>query len=217
MALKQAAGPAVLQVGEFAQAQVVDALDLPFIVRSHPCPDESINSVVDLFLDPAFLPFPEKSLTTVILPHVLEQHRLPHQVLREAHRVLKPEGHLVLTGFNPFSFVGLQNKIYKRAALKGRYYATRRVIDWLQLLGFEVVGSAMYQYGPLSKSQSTRKALNFLESVGGRWLPIFGGAYMITAKKKEVGMTMVGRVKYRARKRKFRAAPAKTSLKLNDK
>lgn len=214
-ALRQAAGPAALQLGDILEQMVVDDLDLPCLFRLSSDTGISASPGSDLFADAAFLPFPEKSLTTVLLPHVLEQHSLPHQVLREAHRVLQPEGHLVLSGFNPYSLIGLQNKIFKRAVLKGQYYSSKRVTDWLQLLGFEVVGNAMYQYAPLSKNQRTRKALNFLEAGGSRWFPMFSGAYMITAKKKDVGMTMIGRVKYRTPKRKFATAPAKVSLKLN--
>ena len=207
--MRQAAGPAVLQIGGILEAQQVDDLDLPLLIKSSAASVDCSN----VLCDPAFLPFPEKTLSTVLLPHVLETHDLPHQVLREAHRVLQSDGHLVLTGFNPLSLLGLQNKIGSKAAYLGRYYSSGRVIDWLQLLGFEVVGSAMYQYAPLSKRSKTQKMLGFLETVGDRWLPMFGGGYMITAKKRDVGMTMIGQVKYHTPKPKLAsAAPAKTSL-----
>jgi SAM-dependent methyltransferase len=211
-ALRQAAGPTVLQVGSLLESRIAEELDLPFLAKA----SQHSQMPADLFADAAFLPFPEKSLSTVLLPHVLEGHELPHQVLREAHRVLQSDGHLVLTGFNPFSALGLQQKIYARAVLKGRYYTSRRVVDWLQLLGFEVVGSAMYQYGPLSKNLRVDKSFAFLESIGNRWLPMLGGAYMITAKKRDHGMTMLGLHKYRRPRAKLAtAAPAKTSIKSN--
>ena len=98
--------------------------------------------------------------------------------------------------------------------MSGKYYTTRRVIDWLQLLGFEVVTCSMYHFSPLSKRPPSRKMFTFFESVGARWLPMLGGAYMIIAKKREVGMTLIGRAKYSGKKTKLAAAaPAKTSLK----
>jgi SAM-dependent methyltransferase len=212
IALRQSAGPTALQVGRLLESRIVEELDLPFLAKA----SQNSRLPADLFADAAFLPFPEKSLSTVLLPHVLEGHELPHQVLREAHRVLQSDGHLVLTGFNPFSALGLQRRIYTRSALAGRYYTSRRVIDWLQLLGFEVVGSAMYQYGPLSKSLRLDKSFAFLESIGDRWLPMLGGAYMITAKKRDPGMTMLGLHKYRRPRAKLAtAAPAKTSIHSN--
>jgi SAM-dependent methyltransferase len=211
-ALRQAAGPSALQIGSLLESRFTEELDLPFLAKV----SQNSQMPADLFADAAFLPFPEKSLSTVLLPHVLEGHELPHQVLREAHRVLQSDGHLVLTGFNPYSALGLQRKIYSRATLAGPYYSSRRVIDWLQLLGFEVVASAMYQYGPLSKSQGLDKSLSFLESIGDRWLPMLGGAYMITARKREHGMTLLGVHKYRRPRTKLATVvPAKTSINSN--
>ena len=216
VALRQAVSPHVLQIGRVIENEVVDELDLPFLARSgRQLKESALGAPVDIIADPAFLPIAPNSFATVILPHCLENHRLPHQVLREAHRVLMSEGHLVLTGFNPVSFMGLQRFASKNAVLKGRYYPPKRVIDWLQLLGFEVVASAMYQYAPLSSTPRFRKMLGFLEAVGDRWLPMFGGGYMITAKKRDVGMNSLGPVKYKARKRKLvpSAVPVRTSLK----
>lgn len=210
-ALRQAIGPSTLQLGSLIDQQVVDELDLPLIFRAQ----LTLTPQTDLLTDAAFLPFAPEAFSTVILPHVLERHSLPHQVLREAHRVLMPEGHIVLTGFNPLSLLGLQHKVRPATTSAGRYYTPRRVIDWLQVLGFEVVSSAMFQYAPLSRNDKLRKSMQFLESVGDRWLPMFGGGYMINAKKKDHGMTFVGKPRFakKAKKRaKLSAAPAKAGL-----
>ncbi|MDY6992223.1 MAG: methyltransferase domain-containing protein, partial [Pseudomonadota bacterium] len=53
------------------------------------------------------LPFSQDSLDVVILPHILEFEDNPHKVLREIQRILIPEGHVVLLGFNPFSLWGI--------------------------------------------------------------------------------------------------------------
>lgn len=210
-ALKQAIGPSTLQLGGLIEQQVIDDLDLPLIFKT----SAELTSQSDLLVDPAFLPFSPDTFSTVVLPHVLESHELPHQVLREAHRVLMSEGHIVLTGFNPISLLGLQRRLRPSSVFNGRYYTPRRVIDWLRLLGFEIVGSAMFQYAPLSRSDSLRKSMRFLEPVGGRWLPMFGGGYMINAKKKDHGMTLVAKprfVKNKKKRSKLSTAPAKTSL-----
>ena len=47
------------------------------------------------------LPVESDSVDVVVLPHVLEFEPQAPQALREAARVLVPEGHLLLSGFNP--------------------------------------------------------------------------------------------------------------------
>lgn len=202
--LRQSIGPSVLQLGSYIEQQIIEDLDLPFLVRSE-CHFDEITNVV---ADPAFLPFEPDSFATVVLPHVLEGHVLPHQVLREAHRVLMSEGHIVITGFNPFSLIGLQRIVRRKAVCAGRYYTVKRVIDWLQLLGFEVISSSMYQYSPLFKNPRFRSAFSFLETVGDRWLPMTGGGYMICAKKREVSGTLVGKMRFKKPRRKIVGAAA---------
>ena len=76
-----------------------------------------------LAADPLQLPLASQSLDLVVLPHALESHRDPHQVLREAERVLMPEGQLVISGFNPLSLWGLRQHV--RAARRRRRPGTR--------------------------------------------------------------------------------------------
>ncbi len=207
--LRQAVGPCVLQLGDMLDTTLVDELDLPRVIRLHS--ELSEDRPIELVADPAFLPFDVDTFSTVLLPHVIEMNELPHQVLREAHRVLMPEGHLVLTGFNPASFIGLQRWINKRAVPPGRYYSTRRVIDWLQLLGFEVTASAIFHYAPISRRARLQRGFAFLESIGNRWLPMTGGAYMICAKKRVAGSTLIGKPARVRKKPKLVAATARHS------
>src|SRR5881392_2324784 len=53
--------------------------------------------------DPLQLPLASQSVDLIALPHVLESHEDPHEVLREAERVLMPEGQIVISGFNTAS------------------------------------------------------------------------------------------------------------------
>src|SRR5450631_1552511 len=56
---------------------------------------------VALATDFAQLPLATASVDLVVMPHVLEFATDPHQILREVERVLMPEGHIVICGFNP--------------------------------------------------------------------------------------------------------------------
>ena len=70
------------------------------------------------------LPFATHSIDLVVMPHILEFAEDPHQVLREVERVLVPEGHVVITGFNPASLWGLRQ--YRLAAGRFAVPAARR-------------------------------------------------------------------------------------------
>src|SRR5205823_1991592 len=66
--------------------------------------------------DPLQLPLASQSVDLVALPHVLEFHPNPHEVLREAERVLMPEGQIVMSGFNTASLWRLRQLFTSRRA-----------------------------------------------------------------------------------------------------
>lgn len=206
-ALRQISGPSVLQLGNLLDEQSVLELDFPQLVRVGNCLEQNQENY-DLAADAAFLPFADDCFASVLLPHVLESHELPHQVLREVHRVLQPEGHLLLASFNPYSLIGAQRALHLSAAYKGEYYSLHRVKDWLNLLGFEVVGSSMYHYAPLCKSAYMTNKLRALNYIGDRWLPMTGGSYLLSARKRELGGRLVGKLRFSKHKRRSGLAPA---------
>src|ERR1044071_8163962 len=61
-----------------------------------------------LAADPLQLPLASQSVDLVVLPHVLEGHHNPDEVLGAAERVLMPEGHVVISGFNTSSLFRLR-------------------------------------------------------------------------------------------------------------
>lgn len=56
------------------------------------------------------LPFQADSMDLLVMPHSLELSLDAHASLREAERVLMPEGHLIMTGLNPASLWGWRHK-----------------------------------------------------------------------------------------------------------
>src|SRR5512134_1393092 len=101
--------------------------------------------------DPNHLPLASQSMDLVVLPHVLEFDPDPHQILREAERVLRPEGQIVIAGFNPVSLWGLKRKLGgKRTEYPwcGDFIGLLRLRDWLKLLGFELNGGRFGCYAP---------------------------------------------------------------------
>jgi SAM-dependent methyltransferase len=152
------------------------------------------------------LPFPERSLDLVVLPHTLELARDPHLTLAEVERVLMPEGRLVILGFNGASLWGLRQRLGRaRQALGGKapLYLPRpgdfigywRLRDWLRLLSFEVEGGRFGAYRPAIASERWLERFAWIDRVGDRWWPVFGAVYMVQAVKRVRGMRLVGLVK----------------------
>ena len=144
--------------------------------------------------DPMFLPFESQSLDLLLLPHVLEFSANPHQVLREAERVLRPEGRLVLSGFNPRSLWGLARMLQggeRGYPWNGSFLNISRVKDWMVLLGLEVAAGSMCCYRPPINRESWLRRLRFMEPAGDRWWAMGGGVYFLQAVKRVHGMHVI--------------------------
>ena len=139
------------------------------------------------------LPLASEAIDVALLHHVLEFSERPHQLLREASRVLIPRGHLVILGFNPHSSFGLC-KTFARLLGRGphwRYHSLRlgRMLDWLRLLDFEPVSVRQGFYRPPLQQSGIMRRLQWLERWGERNRSPFGGFYLIVARKEVAAMT----------------------------
>lgn len=139
------------------------------------------------------LPLATGSIDLLLLPHVLEFSQTPHQVLRDAERTLVPEGHLVISGFNPVSLWGVRHSLYKRVGYpwNGNFIPLMRMKDWLALLGLEVVAGRMACYAPPCKNGRWLKRMEWMDKAGDRWWPMMGGVYFLVAKKRVAGMRLI--------------------------
>ncbi len=147
---------------------------------------------VALAADLAQLPLATSSIDLVLMPHVLEFARDPHQILREVERVLMPEGQVVICGFNPFSLWGLRRRFPASGIpWRGRYLSLPRIKDWLALLGFEANRGCFGCYAPPAAQRKWINRFAFMERAGDRWWPIAGGVYIIQAVKRVQGMRLV--------------------------
>jgi SAM-dependent methyltransferase len=144
--------------------------------------------------EPMFLPFESQSVDLLVMPHVLEYTDHPHQVLREAERVLRPEGRLVLSGFNPRSLWGVARALkgHERGfPWNGHFLNMPRVKDWLALLGFELAAGSMCCYRPPINREAWLKRFRFMEPAGDRWWAMGGGVYFLQAIKRVHGMRVL--------------------------
>lgn len=144
--------------------------------------------------DPLHLPIASDSVDAVLLSHTLDFTRDPHQLLREVERVLIPEGHVIIAGFNPWSLWGLWQLFRlrsKQVPWCGHYISSWRIHDWLSLLGFEIKDEQALMFRPPLRHESFMQRLDFLERVGGRFWSPLSGAYMILAVKRVSRLTPI--------------------------
>ncbi|MEW6692983.1 MAG: class I SAM-dependent methyltransferase [Pseudomonadota bacterium] len=130
------------------------------------------------------LPIAAESVDLVLLHHVLEYALDPHQVLREADRVLLPEGHLLLMSFNPVGLWGLRGLIHagRRAPWYGHRLGRRRLHDWLGLLGYDVQAETWVGHGCFRHFSGDGEGR--MEQWGARFLPRLGMSHLLLARKR---------------------------------
>ena len=137
------------------------------------------------------LPISTDNVDLVVASHVLEASQSPHQVLREIDRVLVPEGHCILIGFNPFAIAHAGKQLRSGFKHKNNTYRMRsvhRVRDWFSLLGFEVIDVNYLGFRPGWKNKKVFESLSWLERWGGYAGPILGNMYVVHAKKQVIAM-----------------------------
>lgn len=148
---------------------------------------------VQVWLEAEELPFETNSIDLMILPHVLEFSTHPHQILREVERVLRPEGSVIISGFNPLSLWGIRRSLGQKKEFPwcGKFISLPRMKDWLALLGFEVCAARFCCYIPPFAGSSLLKRTQFLEPEGDHWWSLVGGVYFLQAKKRVPGMRLI--------------------------
>jgi SAM-dependent methyltransferase len=159
------------------------------------------------------LPLAADSVDVVVLMHVLEYSANPHKVLREVARALIGEGHLVLACFNPWSLYGLS-----RLALAwrdtppwcGHFYGLTRIRDWLALLDLEVLRVERLFFRPPFSGERVLRRLSWMENLGRHVWPVFGGAYVVLARKRVAPLTPV-RMRWHARRSMIASGVAEPS------
>ncbi|MDH5784641.1 MAG: class I SAM-dependent methyltransferase [Chromatiales bacterium] len=195
-AISRLFGYHLLQIGEgrrgFLEASRISHRMV--MVDECDCGLRDVEGVEYLRGDSANLPIASDSIDVVVLPHRLEYESDPHQLLREVDRVLIPEGHLLISCFNPLSQFGLRRLLQGwrgDAPWSGHFFTPMRIKDWLSLLGFDTVQLQYYFYRPPVQHQAAMLRLERMEGWGGRFCSPLGGAYVLLAKKRVSTLTPI--------------------------
>ena len=175
-------------------------------IRQHIRVDvDGADGPVQLCARPEQLPVASDSVDVVILVHTLDFADDPHQVLREAERILIPEGRLLVTGFNPWSLWGLWRLLLRLLRRKhdqvpwcGHFLSYPRLQDWLTLMGFDIERADVRVFRPPLRRAAALTRLSFMERWGQRWWPMLAGVYVVRAVKRVSTLRPVGPVWKRA-------------------
>lgn len=149
--------------------------------------------------EPECLPIASGSIDLVTMPHALDFSASPQQVLREAARVLAPEGRLILSGFNPAGLWWMRQRA--TLACGGRPYLPTKTLpiplprlrDWFALLGLEIDRGAFGIYVPGFRHAGPLQRWGWMDKAGDRWAPHCSNLMLLEAVKREPGVTPIGK------------------------
>lgn len=223
----------VVQCPEFcSNSRIHHRFNVSPILESHIDPPKH-NHGCDLQASPTHLPLADESVDVLLMHHALDYSHDPHQVLKEAARVTVPSGHIIIMGFNPYSFWGLK-QLFKRpfsdqAIYKPQRLRSGRIEDWLALLSFTAVktefqSTGLFTHNPRATTtqgdSSNRSRFiqklsalppsRFIDLIVKRAnLPI-GSMYFIVARKDKAAMTPIKPLWQKTRFLGVSAIPTKT-------
>jgi len=165
------------------------------MIESHITSDDGAETLKpQVFGCSQSLPILSDSVDVVLLAHTLEFEQDAHQVLREADRVLVPEGHMVILGFNPWSLWGVWHFLTSRWASppwNGQFRSMRRIKEWLSLLGYDTKTCQQFFFQLPIQHEGILRRLEVLDKIGRRCWPFAGAIYVVVGKKRMMTPTPI--------------------------
>lgn len=140
------------------------------------------------------LPFRDNSFEVVVLPHILEFETGGAAIVEEAWRVLTPNGHLIILGFNPWSLWGIRRLFashWSDMPWHGHFHSAEKLERWLRQMAAEITISKSFFHRPPINHPTFLKQTRWLEPIARLLLPSSGGVYLIAAKKCIIPMTPI--------------------------
>ena len=191
-ALSRHFGKHALLLGVPYQADLLNSSTIPCHTMIGPLILHN-EKACDIESDFHHLPILTGCADLVVLPHTLEFIDHPRQLLSEACRIVKPEGLIVIFGFNPYSAWGLRKWFakHKVAPWSGSFIYPNKLKNWLKLADFELEMQRTDLFKLPISNEKVYQKLNFLEKVIHFFFPRMGGIYMMVARAKVIPLTPI--------------------------
>ena len=176
-------GQYLIQMGGTADLAHSAASPIPYQIRLMSQPDDlSLLTVQTGYQELPLLP---NSIDVILVVHLLEFIDYPIKLLQEIFQALKPEGRLLIFGFNPWSSWGVSKLFYfeNNAPWNGKFWSRTQVKRWLVNFNYSIVSNKTFCYRFPYKKNPGRRTQLFSEIIGQLFLPTVGGVYLIVAKK----------------------------------
>jgi hypothetical protein len=144
-----------------------------------------------------YLPIGKEKADVVLLPHTLESAADAYYLLRQVDSMLVPEGHVIITGFNPYGCFIMRHRWFKRDRVfeQAKLETSQRIKEWLQVLGYDVQVQSYSSVTCFVQRPSQGGLITLVEwferSLSGLGLQ-FGNVYCLVAKKRVDSPTLVG-------------------------
>jgi len=144
-----------------------------------------------------YLPIGREVVDVVLLPHALEIAADPYYLLRQVDAMLRPEGHMVITGFNPLGCLVMRLRFFKKEQVfqQAQLESLKRVKVWLEVLGYDIElqqHSAVTCFAQRESKTRGIAILEWFEKLLSRLGFQFGNVYCLVAKKRVDSPTLVG-------------------------
>ncbi len=149
---------------------------IPHLICLSSLPDLSSTaaSISVLKARPDKVPLAGESIDLVYLAHCLMRRGNPYEVLSEAFRILKPEGHLLVCNFSPWSLLGIGGYLmpaqYRQAPFYWNQISILQLQHWIALVGFEILK---------------------VEKIGKTYSALLRGGYAVWLKKPVLTLTPI--------------------------
>jgi len=190
-------GKHALLIGVPNQQSLLTHLNLSFQTLITPLIGHSQKNINLVEGELPELPILTGSIDLVILPHTLEFIDHPRQLLSEACRIIKPEGLILISGFNPYSTWGLKKlwtewrKKNKITPWNSNFIRPSVIKKWLDLADFKLEHQSSALFRPPINHASLYHKFSFMEKFGKIFFPTSGGIYFLVARAKVIPLTPI--------------------------
>lgn len=146
-----------------------------------------------------YLPIGKEKADVILLPHTLEAAADPYYLLRQVDSMLVPEGHVIITGFNPYGCFIMRHRWFKRDQVfdQAKLETSQRIKEWLQVLGYDIQIQSYSSVTCFVQRPSEGILITLIEwferGLSGLGLQ-FGNVYCLVAKKRVDSPTLVGSI-----------------------